>query len=96
MSSARLSTAAPAAATHGDVVTVTTPDAADVVDACLIRPHAVTHHTDAGHRRIRIPVVATAAGSVDVQTPASAAIAPPGWYILFLFNGAGSHLLPTG
>jgi plastocyanin len=83
-------TAAPAAAAPGDVITVITPDAATIDLVSLVRPHAVTHHTDAGHRWIRLPITGTTAGSLDVRMPATAAVAPPGWYMFFLVNTTGT------
>lgn len=81
-------TAAPATAGYGAVITVNTPDAADIDRVVLIRPNTVTHHTDAEHRWIRIPITTTGAGSIDVQMPASPALAPPGPYMLFLIDGS--------
>jgi plastocyanin len=81
-------TAAPTVAGYGASVTVTTADAADIASVVLIRPNSMTHHTDAGHRWIKVPFTATATG-VDVQVPATASIAPPGHYLLFLVNAAG-------
>jgi Domain of unknown function (DUF1929) len=46
------------------------------------------HHTDAGHRWIKVAFAVTVSG-VDIQLPATAAIAPPGYYMLFLVNGSG-------
>jgi hypothetical protein len=77
---------APNAATYGSVITVATNDAARVSSVVLIRPNAVTHHTDAGHRFVRIPIVATTAATIDVRAPADGAIAPPGPYMLFLVD----------
>ena len=82
-------TGAPATAGYGSTVTVNTPDAAGLGSVVLIRPNAMTHHTDAGHRWIRLAIVATAASSVDVRMPASTQIAPPGWYMLFLVDTSG-------
>jgi hypothetical protein len=82
-------TGAPASAGYGATVTVNTPDAAGLGSVVLIRPNAMTHHTDAGHRWIRLPIVATGPSSVDVRMPADGQIAPPGWYMLFLVNGSG-------
>jgi Galactose oxidase-like, Early set domain len=67
---------------------VTTPDAADVASVVLIRPNSVTHHTDAGHRLIKVPFTPTATG-VNVGMPPTAAIAPPGYYLLFLVTAQG-------
>ena len=82
-------TAVPATAGYGATVTVDTPDPAGVDRVVLIRPNTVTHHTDAEHRWIRIPVVATTGSSIDVQMPATASIAPPGPYMLFLVDPSG-------
>jgi len=83
-------TAAPTGAAHGATVTITTPDAPAINLVSLVRPHSITHHTDAGHRWIRLPIVATAAGFIDVRLPAAAAIAPPGWYMLFVLDAVGT------
>jgi plastocyanin len=79
----------PASATYGATVTVGTDDPATVGSVVLIRPNSVTHHTDAGHRWIRLPVGNVTASSVDVTMPADARIAPPGWYMLFVVDVAG-------
>jgi hypothetical protein len=79
----------PASAAYGGTVTVGTNDPATVGSVVLIRPNSVTHHTDAGHRWIRLPVVGTTASSVDIRMPADARIAPPGWYMLFVVDVAG-------
>ncbi|MGQ0778152.1 MAG: galactose oxidase-like domain-containing protein, partial [Pseudonocardiales bacterium] len=81
-------TSAPATASYGAVLTVDTPEAGNIESAVLIQPNSVTHHTDAGNRWIRIPIVATAAASVDLQMPATATLAPPGYYLLFLVDSA--------
>lgn len=80
-------TASPATGTYGQVIQLTTPDAARIASVVLIRPQSVTHHTDSGHRLIRIPIVATAAGTVDVRLPADAMTAPPGPYMVFALDG---------
>ena len=81
-------TSAPASAAYAATISVATPDASDVDSVVLIRPNSVTHHTDAGHRWIKLGYGATATG-VDVQLPANATIAPPGHYMLFLINSSG-------
>jgi hypothetical protein len=66
------------------------PATASQIDrVVLIRPNTVTHHTDAEHRWIRVPIVATTGSSIDVQMPATASIAPPGPYMLFLVDTSG-------
>jgi len=85
-------TGAPSNAAYGAVVTVATTTPSQVASVVLIRPNAVTHHTDAGHRLIRLPIVATTAASLDIRMPADGRIAPPGWYMLFLVN---NHRVPS-
>jgi plastocyanin len=79
----------PASAGYGATVTVGTNDPPTVGSVVLIRPNSMTHHTDAGHRWIRLPVVGMTASSIDVDMPADARIAPPGWYMLFVVNIGG-------
>ena len=74
---------------HGAVLTAEAPDAAGVSSACLIRPGATTHSADAEQRLIDVPHQVIANDQVSLQLPATAAIAPPGWYLLFLVNAAG-------
>lgn len=81
--------AAPAAMSYGSTFNISSPDAAAITSVALMRPGAVTHHTDAGQRYVRLGIAATAAGSVTVNTPADGRIAPPGFYMLFILNSAG-------
>jgi hypothetical protein len=82
-------TAAPATMAYGSTLTITTPDAPSIASVALMRPCAMTHHTDAGQRYIRLGIVATAPGSVTVNTPTDGWVAPPGFYMLFVVNTAG-------
>jgi plastocyanin len=79
--------AAPTSAAYGATISVATPDPAAVASVVLIRPNSVTHHTDTGHRLIRLAIVAATATGVDVRIPANGTIAPPGPYMLFLVDG---------
>ena len=80
-------TAAPSLFTYGSGFTVTTPDAASITTVVLMRPGAPTHGFDMDQRRIPLTFEA-GAGTLTVQAPASAAVAPPGYYMLFLVNSA--------
>lgn len=62
-------TNAPASAAYGAVATIDTPDPADIASVVLIRPNSVTHHTDAGHRWIKIPFTATATSTSNCPRP---------------------------
>jgi len=82
-------TNAPGAAAYNSTVTIDTPDTVEVGSVVLIRPGSVTHHTDAGHRWIKLSILATGATSLDIRMPANGNIAPPGHYMLFLVNNDG-------
>jgi hypothetical protein len=60
-------------------------------DAVLIAPSAVTHANDMTQRLVPLAKVAAHAGGVTLQSPPSANVAPPGWYMLFVLdNGVPS------
>ncbi|MBL8483617.1 MAG: DUF1929 domain-containing protein [Rhodocyclaceae bacterium] len=79
--------AAPANAAYGASIVITSPDAPNIGSVVLMRPAAVTHHTDAGLRRILLRKLAVTAASVTVQIPADGRILPPGHYMLFVLDG---------
>jgi hypothetical protein len=81
-------TNAPAAATYGSDMTVTTPDASSIKSVSLINLGADTHQSDMDQHFVPLSFTATA-GSLTVQAPGSAALAPPGDYMLFIVNDKG-------
>jgi plastocyanin len=83
-----LITGAPSTMAYGAAATVQTPDAATIASVALIRLGSVTHTLDMDQHYVPLPFTA-AAGEVAVQSPASASLAPPGYYMLFLVNGDG-------
>ena len=58
----------------------------DIDDAVLMAPSAVTHANDMNQRLVPLEIVADHPGGVTLQSPPSANVAPPGWYMLFLLN----------
>ncbi len=58
----------------------------DIDSAVLIAPSAVTHANDMSQRLVPLAIVAEHAGGYTLQTPPSANVAPPGWYMLFVLN----------
>ena len=57
----------------------------DVDEAVLIAPAAVTHGNDMNQRLVPLRTVSVHPGAgVTLQSPPSANVAPPGWYMLFL------------
>jgi fibronectin type 3 domain-containing protein len=73
---------------YGQSFTVTTSDAASIASVSLIRTPSVTHAFDQDQRFMRLGFTA-GSGSLTVQAPANAKLAPPGMYMLFLVNTNG-------
>lgn len=78
---------APATATWGEAISVAT-DAMQVSRVTLVKTGSVTHATDFDQRFMEL-THAGAAQALSVTLPASATVAPPGYYMLFVFNDAG-------
>jgi concanavalin A-like lectin/glucanase superfamily protein/galactose oxidase-like protein/Big-like domain-containing protein len=87
-------TAAPDLIQYGAPFTVQTPDAAAIASVALIRPGAVTHGFDEDQRFISLSFTA-GAGSLTIQAPVNANLAPPGYYMLFLVNTSGVPSIAT-
>ena len=75
--------------TYGGFLAATVPDASQIASACLMRPGATTHSLDAEQRLVDLPLQVTGADALGLQLPATATIAPPGWYLLFVVSAAG-------
>lgn len=72
----------------GGTIQVTTPDAARIATARLIRPSAATHVTNVEQRAIALGITASATG-LNFSVPDSAALVPPGYYMLFVTDTKG-------
>ena len=75
------------AAVNTVVAGVTSPS--DLREASLLRPGATTHSCDAEQRLVDLPLHITGPDTVRLELPASAALAPPGWYQLVVVSSAG-------
>jgi hypothetical protein len=66
-------------------------NAAQLERACLIGVGSVTHHFDYGQRYVELMVRSTTCseGNVEIFPPLNGAIAPPGYYMLFLVDWRG-------
>src|SRR5206468_5206881 len=73
---------------YGATFSVSTPDAASIASVSLMRPGATTHAFDEDQRFLSLGFTA-GAGSLTIQAPANANLAPPGYYMLFLVSSAG-------
>jgi hypothetical protein len=78
----------PAAVQRGTTVDFTTPDAARIRAARLLRPGAVTHVTDVDQRSVALDVTRSARG-VALSVPKAKGLVPSGWYMLFLVDDKG-------
>ncbi len=80
---------APATATYGQTISVTSPDAASITTINLVRPGATTHGFNMTQRFVNVPFTRNADGTLEVQMPTNPNDAPPGPWMLFLLNGQG-------
>jgi hypothetical protein len=78
---------------------VQTPDAATIQTVSFVRLGSVTHTDNMDQRYIPLNFTA-GAGSLAVQSPANANLAPPGDYMLFIVNTSGvpsvAHFVQIG
>ncbi|WP_232664346.1 kelch motif-containing protein [Pseudonocardia sp. TRM90224] len=80
---------APTEAKLGSKITVSSPQAADIKKARLIRPGAATHVTDLDARTVALDIANGGAGKLQLSIPAEEALVPPGYYMLFLVDAQG-------
>jgi hypothetical protein len=82
--------AAPATIAYASTFAVTTnPPPANGWSAALIRPSAVTHSFNMDQRYVRLAVSQSSGSQLSIAAPASANLAPPGYYMLFVVTAAG-------
>ncbi len=74
---------------YGETLEAGVPDPADIASASLIRPGATTHSSELEQRLVDLPVTVTGEDTLGLRLPASANLAPPGWYLLTVVNHAG-------
>ena len=81
-------TSAPASAGYGAPLSITSPDAGSISAVNMVDLGSVTHTLDMDQHFV--PLSFTVSGStVTATTPAGGGTAPPGYYMIFLVNGAG-------
>jgi hypothetical protein len=69
-------------------MTISTPDASSISAVNLVSLGADTHQADMDQHFVPLSFTANS-GSLSVQAPSSGALAPPGYYMLFIVNSAG-------
>ena len=78
---------------HGSIFVIETPDADAITKVVLVRPMAVTHQTDTEQRIIQCSFAKTGATQISAVTPNGIhphAIAPRGYYMVFILNANGN------
>jgi hypothetical protein len=85
-------TGAPATINYGGNFTINTPTPPDISEVVLLRAGATTHGFNMGQRGIECVIAGIGAGTLNVETPPNANLAPPGWYLLFILD---SDLVPS-
>lgn len=69
---------------------VDTTQAESIDKVVLIRPSAVTHHTNSEQRYIELNSAPSGVGQLQVTAPSHANLAPPGYYMLFILDSDGT------
>jgi hypothetical protein len=72
----------------GQEFIIQTPDAAVIGKAAMIRPCAMTHHTDTQQRYVDLPIIDRGPDWVKVQTPSAehSSTAPEGYYMIWIID----------
>jgi hypothetical protein len=81
-------TSAPPELLYNQAFTVQTPDAGSIGSVSLISLGAMTHAFNMNQTFLTLPFTA-GSGSLSVTAPANGALAPPGYYMLFIINTNG-------
>jgi hypothetical protein len=87
------STSPPDLVHHGHTLTIETPDAPSIRSVVFVRPMAVTHQTDSEQRVVSLSFSHTGPTTLTATAPDGwhpHAIAPRGYYMLFLMNNHGT------
>jgi hypothetical protein len=82
----------PVGAGHDQLLRVRAPDASEITAVHLIRCSSATHAFDPDQRLVVLQIVSRDAQSLVVRMPPNGAVAPPGYYLLFVLDG---HATPS-
>jgi hypothetical protein len=85
----------PSSITYGQSFTLSTSDASTISSVVLMKAGSVTHSFDMDQRYVGLSFTTGTSGSLSVTAPANSNIAPPGYYMLFLVNQAGTPSLAS-
>lgn len=86
----------PSSITYGQTFSLSTPDASTISTVVLMKAGSVTHSFDMDQRYVGLSFTpGQASGSISVTAPSNSNLAPPGYYMLFLVNQAGTPSLAS-
>jgi hypothetical protein len=72
---------------YGREFFIHTPNAGSIAKVALMRPGAMTHHTDSEQRYVAVEFIAEPGnGRLRALATPDATIAPPGWYMLWIVD----------
>jgi hypothetical protein len=81
--------ALPAKVGYGQTFTLNTSSAASVTKVVMMRPGSNTHAFDQEARLIDLDFTQASSSTLSVTSPSSQGAAPPGYYMVFIFNAQG-------
>ena len=82
-------TGSPASVTYGSNFVINTPDYASISSVALMRAGSTTHADDFDQRYVALTFTNTGSNTLTATAPASANLAPPGYYLLVIVNRSG-------
>jgi hypothetical protein len=86
----------PSSIVYGQTFTLSTSDASSIASVVLMKAGSVTHSFDMDQRYVGLPFSpGQTSGSISVIGPSNSNIAPPGYYMLFMVNKAGTPSLAS-
>jgi FtsP/CotA-like multicopper oxidase with cupredoxin domain len=81
-------TTAPASVIYGSTIAVQTPQASTIAEVVVVRPGAVTHGFNMAQRLVELVIASRSGNTLQVEVPANKDLVPPGYYLLFVVDGA--------
>lgn len=81
-------TSAPSVIAHSSTFSLNLSGTGAIGSVALMKPGAVTHQFDEDQRYLNL-AFSQSGGSLSVDAPATAALAPPGYYMLFVLSDTG-------
>jgi hypothetical protein len=81
---------APGSVAYGATLKIQSPQTGSIKWVNLIRPSANTHSCDTEQRLVDVPITGRSGSVLSATVTANPNLAPPGWYMLFLTDTAGT------